>query len=498
MRSTARTTRPRAHRAGKRRTGSLFVWCAFLLLVMLGMVGLTIDGGLMLADRRHGQNGADSGALAAAYDKVRGRTDAQAQATGVLFATDEDHSDLPDATATINIPPTEGPYAGAANYAEAIVHVPVSTYFIHVLGGVDENATVRAHAVAGFEMVAAGEGVIALNPDAWPGLQVRGDAQLVVHGDIYVNSEGGGLDENGDVIRTGRVAASVSNNATVRAENVNVVGGVNDPDNFENIVPGGDNPLDANTLGMPDPLINLPTPTVDNGVVDVRRGAPQASDGSLALNNTSDGSGSPNYIEVDATTGVETMILQPGIYDSIKISGGNVVMLPGIYVVSPQANDPWVVEITGGNVTAEGIMLYNTGSNYDPVTGLPDLQDGENPPAAGGNVRFGGISINASMQFSPIDSGEFDYGGADVSVFDGMLIYYRRWNDSDLKIEGNSSEGDLAGTLYAKWSDVQIAGQGTYDAQFIVGSMDISGQGDVTINYNGDDVGRAARVFLVD
>ncbi len=67
-----------------------------------------------------------------------------------------------------------------------------------------------------------------------------------------------------------------------------------------------------------------------------------------------------------------------------------------------------------------------------------------------------------------------------------------------MQIEGDSEEGNLAGTLYAKWGDVKIAGQGTYDAQFVVGTMEITGLGDVTINYDGDNLGKAYKLFLVE
>ena len=59
-------------------------------------------------------------------------------------------------------------------------------------------------------------------------------------------------------------------------------------------------------------------------------------------------------------------------------------------------------------------------------------------------------------------------------------------------------QGLLEGTLYAKWGHTKISGQGTYDAQFIVGSMAIDGQGDVTILFVGGKKGKAPQVFLVE
>ena len=79
-----------------------------------------------------------------------------------------------------------------------------------------------------------------------------------------------------------------------------------------------------------------------------------------------------------------------------------------------------------------------------------------------------------------------------------MLFYQRRLNDEPLTITGDSSEGNLAGTLYAKWAKIIITGSGTYDAQFVVGSMDIAGGAEVILTYAGRKLGMAPQVFLVE
>ncbi len=494
---TKRTLFTSRNRNARRRRGTYVVWTAVMMVVLVGLMGLVIDGGILMATHRHAHNAADAAAMAAAYAKLRQESDVDATQVATDFVIEPTHNGLPNATVTVNIPPATGAYTGAAGYVEAIVSTPMPTYFIHVLPGVSQGSSVTARAVAGSEAVAAGEGVITLDPDARPGLKVTGNGRLKVNGDVYVNSEGGGVDEDGVPVDNGenQTAVSVSNNATVCAANVNVVGGVNDPDNFENVVPGGPNPLDALQLPIADPLLYLPTPMVANGVDATFHGSPQASDGGLALNKPP---GSQNEIVVDPETGEDMMVLYPGVYESIKITGGKVELKPGIYVLKPANNTTFTLDITGGDVIADGIMFYNTGSDYDPATGLPDTNDGDNPPNAPGNVKFGNIKINADMQFNGIDTASYAYSPAVSDVFDGMLFYQRRWSTASMQVEGDSDGGNLSGTLYAKWGDVKLAGQGTYDAQFIVGSMEITGQGDITINYNGDNVGKAAKVFLVE
>jgi hypothetical protein len=148
------------------------------------------------------------------------------------------------------------------------------------------------------------------------------------------------------------------------------------------------------------------------------------------------------------------------------------------------------LKITGGNVTANGVMFYNTGSAYNAQTGLPDSGDGESPPPAPGTASFGGVVINASIAMKPFND--------PTSPFDGMLLYQRRRNTQSIEIQGNSAAGNLAGTLYARWSLFKIAGQGTYKAQFVTGSMRVTGTGDVSINYAGQDLGKGNQVFLVE
>jgi hypothetical protein len=472
---------------------------------MIGMTGLIVDGGLMMASYRHASNAADAAAMAAALTLMRGGTGAQAIAQGTTFVTDGAHNALPNATVTINIPPSSGPYAGSNNYAEALVASPAPTYFIHVFPGQSNSTTVNGRAVAGFEAVAAGEGVITLNPNAKPGLKVSGGGSLIVEGDVLVNSTGGGEDENGNAVGNGQDGAMATNNSTVQAANILISGGVNDSDNFQSNPPGGPSPLDAGTGAFyPDPLICMDTPMVGTGVFNVDRGSPAASSGSLQLNNPMDANdvvgGGPNFIEYPGTAN-ETMVLHPGIYASITITGGKVRFEPGIYVLRPVGNTVFILDITGGEVTANGVMFYNTGDNYDPVTGMPDAAERCQPNLTSpppDDPEFGAIKINAGMNFQPLDATTYSPAGNDVTDFHNMLFYYRRTNGEVMQIEGNADDGNLAGTLYAPSAEVQISGQGTYDAQFIVGSMALTGQGDVTLNYNGAGVGKAPQVFLVE
>ena len=470
------------------RRGAVLVLFVVLLTVIVGLLGLVIDTGRMMASHREAQNAADAAALAGAYDLMRGKTAGQAETSAVAFV--QTYNGMSTAAGPfLHIPPTTGTYAGSANAVEAIVNYPMNTLFVHVLGG-SQSQMIQARAVARFENVAAGEGAIVLDPSAIPGIAVGGNGTLKVIGDVIVNSAGGGVDENNVPVNNGNngVAADggTSSNSTngIYATNIMVVGGVNNPALFKNIDPANPaSPLHAKELPGPDPLAFLTTPTVGNGVINTTYGKV-----SVGNNNN--------------------VTLNPGIYQQLKITGGTAVLKPGIYVIS--ASNTNGLQITGGNVTAKGIMFYNTGSNYDPNSGAPDNTDSPDPlnltppPSASqqSGVQYGDVTINAGMQFTPINTADMtlNYTAAQraaLKPFDGMLFYQRRKNPVGASIEGNSSTGKLTGTIYAKWAKFKITGSGNYDAQYVVGSIALTGGGIVTLNYNGTNVAKAPQVFLV-
>ena len=525
--------RPRRRRSWTRRRGAVLAVFALIIVVLLGMVGIVVDAAILTATHRQAQNAADAAALAAAMDRMRSRTTTEATATATTFV--QTYNGLTNAPApTVNFPPATGPYAGRNDYVEVIVSAPVQTYLVHIVG-VARNQQVQARAVAGFEAHSSGDGVMVLNPDARPGLSVSGGGRLRVNGDVTVNSEGGGVDENNVAVNNGNsgVAASGGSqpdpNTGLFAINIDVVGGVDKPANFKPYDVGGPQPLHAKQLPKPDSLISLPTPVsaanVDGGTGsnNIASGvdATPTSRGDVAVTNNS-ASGLGNYagpgvdVNFKSNSGGEPVpgrttpaaagevILFPGIYGSLSITGGNVYLVPGIYVLSPTKQTTTALKITSGTVTAEHVLFYNTAVSYNHTNGQPDVGDTEDKTPLPNTDYAGGFTINAGMKFSPINTSLVNYsalysGAPRVSpAFDGMLFFQRRRHQASIDIQGNSSSGLLTGTLYAKWSNFKIAGSGTYDAQFIAGSLDVAGQGDITILSAGEGKGKANQIYLVE
>jgi uncharacterized membrane protein len=149
---------------------------AVLLVVLIGMVGLVVDGAILTSTYRQAQNAADAAALAAAFDRMRGQSLQTATATATTFV--QVHNGLANAPApTVNEPPASGAYAGRSNYVEVIVTAPVQTYLVHIVG-VARNQQVQP---GGRGLSHAGEGDSA-QPHARPGLQVSGGTTVSTGG----------------------------------------------------------------------------------------------------------------------------------------------------------------------------------------------------------------------------------------------------------------------------------------------------------------------------
>jgi hypothetical protein len=461
------------------------------------MTGLVVDSGLLMAGQRTAQNAADAGALAAAMELYRGSTSSVATSTATTFV--QTYNGLSNATVTINNPPSSGNYSGKSAYVEAIVSVPFTTSFIQLVG-VNQSQTVAARAVAGYEAISSGQGAIVLRPDVQPGIAMNGNnTRLIVNGGITVNSEGGGVDQYGNTVSSTlggyafRTSTSTQSPAPVAAVAIQVVGGIDNIDNyrvydssFSNYYDPNntDRPVFARAPVAPDPLQSLPTPTTSNGVVASYYGTPITANGGLTSYT------SPQAVSIKNG---DTVTLSPGIYTSIGITGGNVTFNPGIYVLGPglgNGNGQSTLSISNNaTVNGSGVMFYNTGSDYNS-NGTPDSSDGSTL-GTDNSANFGQVGINGgTVNLTPISDSS--------SPFYGISFYQRRWNTDAVTIGGNSANISFGGTLYDKWGPFTLAGQGTYDAQFVVASMTISGNAAVTINATGKNLGKVNQVFLVE
>jgi hypothetical protein len=462
------------------------------------MAGLIIDGSLMMAEYRGTQHVADAAATAAArvLQMGDGTAAAQQRATEIVLV----ENGLADATVTVNVPPSSGPYSGNSNYVEVEIRQPTETRFFNFVGG-SKTQTVKTRAVAGFEASTAGAALVVLDPDPAPlsvagiltlpalptllgGLEVLGAGQLRVDGAIVVNTEWGGVDEdnnpsgNGSGPPCGVSCTPVLALTKVRARDIRVVGGVDSPNNYAHFTSGKNSPLAANSLPVPDPLSDLPVPTVatDAGnVVATNRGGVRI---------------------IGLPIGPAT-VLNPGVYDWIEIVTGRVVFNPGVYVI--RGVNPITrigLNVLAGQVTADGVMFYLTNSTgYSAGAGLPDSGDGETAPAVPGlGTLLPSAVINVGLlgsRFSPLDDAS--------SPFNGMTIYQRRQDRRPIIILNDDllGIGSFAGRIYSKWGHVIMAGKGTYDVSIVAGTLRLLAVLNMTMAPS-DLLPPAEDVFLVE
>jgi hypothetical protein len=326
-----------------------------------------------------------------------------------------------------------------------------------------------------------------LDPRARPGLTVDGGATLEVDGAVIDNSRASGYDQYDAWLDTGyqQYAVEVSNNSTLRARYLQVVGGANDVANIENFVAGGPNPLYAGAQIAPDPLAHLPIPDGTNGADLTLRGEVTVGQSDPK----------PTYLD-------------PGVYDDIAITqGADVILNPGIYILRPTKPNQGLRVNGDATVVGNGVMFYATGSNYldngagywDTLDGAVELDYGTDslPPPPDPNfstVRFATVDINATAASVHL-TGLQDPN----SPFDQLLFFQRRRNENTVQIQGVAgSDVTLGGGIYAKWAKFKLAGEGRYDAQFVVGSMQVTGQAIVTIHASGNNLGLANQVYLVE
>lgn len=129
------------------QSGAIAVMLALILPVLIGLLGLVLDGGFLFDTKNKMQSAADTAALGAAVEARRGATQDKVIAAARNAAAENAFPDGVDGTSVqVSIPPKSGPYAGRTGYAEVSISQPRAP-FLPIFG--NTATTVRARAVAG-------------------------------------------------------------------------------------------------------------------------------------------------------------------------------------------------------------------------------------------------------------------------------------------------------------------------------------------------------------
>jgi Flp pilus assembly protein TadG len=225
-------------------------------------------------------------------------------------------------------------------------------------------------------------------------------------------------------------------NVNVNATELDVVGGLS---TTGNTTFGG--PVNTGAPAVDDPLATLPAPVWN----------PAADQGAVNL------------------SGNETRNLQPGYYSGGITASGNTALnfAPGIYVLGGAG-----IGLTGNAaLTARGVMIYLTGT---------------------AGIQFNG---NGNVILTPPDPSLYSFPGADT--YAGIAIFQARDNDAADKFTGNSNL-NIQGTIYMSKAQVTIVGNAsTLGNQVVVGTIHMTGNSSLGINYDGRNALAGHKSWLV-
>lgn len=422
-----------------RNLGIANIWAAIALPMMVAFTGLAIDMGYMTWVGQQAQSCADASALAGAYYVQTDVDEARAAAVriGLLNRAADGPMQLNLNTENAN----EGDIVVGRYDRDTMTFNPAS-------------ATPNAVQVRAKRTTDSLNGPVPLL--FGPALKIstaniRRSAIAMVGGGtgsglLVLDEHGSGaLSVSGNVtlnVNDGAIqvnsdsdsGSKIWGSVTVNAEELNVVGDCDSRVELPFPVHDGAAPVE-------DPLAFLPAPTWD----------PAADLGSV--------------------TGTGTVTIPAGYYSGgVDVTGGHLTLSPGIYILGGAG-----MRIRGNAaLTAEGVMLYIISPGCLDLAGTGDLV------------------------LSPPDPDVHTFPGA--ATYEGVTVFQARDNTTPSNITGTSGMNwDLGGSYYFPAAQVDIGGTADLQCgnQLIANRVAISGNGNLTINYDGRFPAPGNHVFLV-
>ncbi len=372
--------------------GQVLVLLALAFPLLLGILGLALDGGRLYFERRHAQVAADAGARSAAFELLRGNitqadVDEASGADAFLNGYDRDAVDT-DVVAVI------GPTGYTANFVSVTVTDIVPTTLLRIFS--KNQSTVAARAVAGIVPDSAPPCVLALDEEV-PGA-------LTISGTAFLNAPNCKVMSNSD----SPSSITANGGGCITAGAIGFVG----PGNA--VTNGGSclNPYPAGqAIPEADPYAYLTAPDPDDYVLQ--------SNTMVVVNEGNVASVSP---------------LQPGYYKrGIKVASTVSIHLdlyPGVYVVNGfSASGNVTLRGTGVTIIDLGIPGPLTGVE---IAGIADVQLSAPTSGYWKNILFyslstfdsklvgtSGSTFEGTMYFP---ESELRFGGNQVTETFGMII----------------------------------------------------------------------------
>ena len=515
LRTVAVSTRPDRPAAGQ-----VLVIFAFGLIVLLLIGALLVDVGFVWLIHRQQQNAADPGAIAAArfikaeadpvvrMVKMRQAACFYARENGFFRAASDNDGCIPandaaGSTLIVNYPPSTGAgdFIGKANHVEVAITRPHITFLSRIIGL--NVIPVTSNAVAAFDSGDSNNSsLVALEPSDCAAGKISGGATVNIHnvagatgGYVQVNSNcGEGPAAGDDLCGNGTGGLKVDGGGHLTAPQTNIVGScIADL----TAITGAVNE-EANYIS--DPLANIPP--LDLGVFT----AQNCGTGPV-LQPTGPNSDGCNF------NGSGVVDLQPGIYyGGWRIANNVEVRLaPGIYVIAGGG----VTLVAGGSLVSVGgspstiarVMIFSTDN---PAYSATCMSGGGNASQCQGGLDF---QATGTLKMRGLNTDPCPPVNAVGCPYRGMLI----WQDGDGSCSiaanpdtkcpifiGGQAELDIAGTIYAPTTKVQLDGGSASSGitpvaavQIISNTWDILGGATLDMPYDPNELYRLPQKGLV-
>jgi Putative Flp pilus-assembly TadE/G-like len=398
-------------------SGGVALIFGLILPMILGLVGLAVDGGYWMMERSKLQAATDSAALSAAQTVQLAGSDPAVAAEGRRMLEKAYGAGLSGIRYQIQHPPLSGPLAGNTTAVEVLTERDQPTFFLSLFG--IANTFVATRSVARVDMLAEAC-MLALSPDLDKAIEITGSSTVNIDCGIASNSDA-----------SNSVYLSGASDTTTTA--ISAVGDVFQSNNAKLVTTTGT--VKSNSAAIADPYgaagRNLKIPKLPAQC--------EASQLKIKKNTTL----SPGRYcgGIDMTGGTTTFA--PGIY---YIDGGNLKANGNATLVGQDVT--FVLTGTGGNI---GLLEINGGANvslHAPKSGtsLDGMLFFQDPGDASGNANpknckgYGGENIingNANMDLSGVMYFPTQYltisGGTSSNMTCLQLVAQK------VKISGNSA-----------------------------------------------------------
>jgi len=516
---------PTARRRARRR-GIALAWTALILIIMLGIVGLSLDfaRGALVAHQLH--NGADAGSLAGALVVRADWQLAMSRAIYIAHENNADQSPIVVAPNPDNFPDGEVVVGRWVHQLHQFFPTKIMPNAVKVWGdrsgsGGDMPAIslffgpifqtptmdIKRYAIAR-SIGQRGAGILVLSHDPetdFPGhdetgMVAGGQQQITIDlrgpdgwlGDIQVNSNGNGAGPHGE-----KDALVVNGAPQTYAANIDVVGTANRTDNqWSNMVPSDlEIPFSVNTGAdyMLDPLQGVEPPTFSGMTAPL--GTQKIDDAYVVAHGE---------LSADGTTRI--LKLQPGYYPGgidLQNGGSEVQLMMGssvetsVFALGGGADGKSGLCLNGGNLVGNGVTIYVTGAQTVGGTTY--------------NVQYGKVDVtgNGRLQVSP--PGDYfltPTGERQISGLPGISIWQDRGPAGDPPLGpyntntatlGGTVDYNLSGTLYFGYNPVKVAGDVSKAGnQLLAGALILQGSIGLGIAYDGRNQEDWTRAQLVE